>query len=241
MIIHLKAKSGSCMFSWSWQKTVSKCWKTLIYIKHLLNSVSANSYLHYWSFKDTIHMFFSMQHMFSAAAGSQEVIHKHKFLLNLSLIASRRMFNAVSCPTSQTIHQIVSYAWIVPLHTWAEVRKPDDWTSMISLVLMRCESHISNGISTCHFTLFQLLLHACSCQHRPALTAAGQAVPAPHTWCGFDFGEKLRGGAWAQSSLRVYVSFICALMKTTETPAWSDRTLLYITVIDPDLWSPSDG
>ncbi len=75
---------------------------------------------------------------------------------------------------------------------------------------------------------FQLLLHACGCQPRPGLW--GQAMPAPRSWCGLDSGEKLRGGAWAQSSLRVYVSFSGALMETTET--WSNRTLLYITAID---------
>lgn len=119
-------------------KKLSKCWKTLICIKHLLNSDSAHSYLHSWSFKDNsiyfnlimpwfiflnilffffCHMFFMQNIFFSSSAGTQEVIHEYKFLLNLNLITSRRMFNAVSCPTSQTIHQIVSYAWIVPLHT----------------------------------------------------------------------------------------------------------------------------
>lgn len=64
--------------------------------------------------------------------------------------------NAVSCPTSQTIHHTVSYAWIV-LHAHQKSENQMTEPLLISLILMRCERHISNGISICHSVLFSTL------------------------------------------------------------------------------------
>lgn len=52
-------------------------------------------------------------------------------------------------------------------------------TPLVSLILMRCESHISNSISICHFTLFSTLT---PCMLMPTQTWSAGASRAGSTY-----------------------------------------------------------
>ncbi len=84
---------------------------------------------------------------------------------------------------------------------------------------------------------FQLLLHACGCQPRPGLWGASDAGSTFLVW--LRFWREAQRRRMSSEFTQGYVSFSGAVMETTET--WSNRTLLYITAIDPDLRSCSDG